>query len=140
MLTQNPDPIPNTSSRAEPRVQEVSQLESLYKYSLSSQVILQHDNCWRVLHTDRLISLPICSVGRSVDTGWVTPVVRQVHAQQTEGQAQALVQVDGVSQLEPGVAPLTQWQLGKDPPDILEDNLPEASLGRTICYSRRHLV
>ncbi len=53
--------------------------------------------------------LPIYSVTGSVHTGGETPAVIEVNHQETEWKTEQLVQVDGVSELQPFRIFLAKW-------------------------------
>ena len=68
----------------------------------------------------RLLScLPIDSVTGSVHTSRDTPAVIEVDHQETEGETEQLVQVDGMSELQPLRIFLTKWKLGENPPNLI---------------------
>ena len=75
------------------------------------------------------LPLPIGSMSCSINAGRVGPGVSEVHTQQAEGQTQALVEVDGMPQLEPVILALTQGYLCQEPPNIPEDSPPHTRLG-----------
>ena len=72
----------------------------------------------------RLLScLPIDSVTGSIYTGRDTPAVIEVDHQETEGETEQLVQVDGVSELQPLRIFLSKWNLGENPPNLFTNNV-----------------